>query len=123
MCDLTASEKSVVTCEQVKGKSTLEIFEIIGRYRKSVKKIVTAPTKTLKRADKGQPMAVSQRSQREAVKKPSFATGELFKSFGVTTMSRTTRCPFLKKKTTEYQQQSGFCGLRKMKPLPPNYTQ
>ncbi|XP_029641898.1 uncharacterized protein LOC115216572 [Octopus sinensis] len=98
--DLTASEKSVITSELAKDKSTLEIFKIIGRYHQTVKYIITAPTKILKRVDEGQSRAVSQRSllrfKREAVKNPGLTSREQFKHVGVKTASRTTRCHLLK---------------------------
>ena len=37
LCDLTASEKFVITSELVKGKSTLEISKIIRRYQQTKK--------------------------------------------------------------------------------------
>ena len=42
---MTASEKSIITSELGKGKSTFEISKIIGRYRQNVKMSVLAPTK------------------------------------------------------------------------------
>ena len=38
-CDLTTSEKSLITFELAKGKSTLEISKIIGRYQETGEKI------------------------------------------------------------------------------------
>ena len=43
-CDLTTSEKDI-TSEFSKGKSTLEISKIIGRYHHTVKRFVAAPYK------------------------------------------------------------------------------
>ena len=51
---LSASEKSAITSELAKGKSTLEISKNIGRYHQTVKNFVKHPTKVRKRADKGQ---------------------------------------------------------------------
>ncbi|CAI9721771.1 Hypothetical predicted protein [Octopus vulgaris] len=50
-CDLSASEKCVITSQLVKGKSTLDISKIKRRYHQTVKTIDTAPTKIRKRHD------------------------------------------------------------------------
>ncbi|CAI9716632.1 Hypothetical predicted protein [Octopus vulgaris] len=52
-CDLTASEKSVITSELARGHPTLEISKTIGRYHQTVKTNVIVSTKIRKRADKG----------------------------------------------------------------------
>ena len=49
-CDLTPSEKDIITSELSKGKS---ILEDIGRYHQTVKRFVAAPRKVCKRADNG----------------------------------------------------------------------
>ncbi|CAI9727152.1 Hypothetical predicted protein [Octopus vulgaris] len=39
-CDLTASEKSRITSEFSKGKSTLEISKVVERYHETEKKLL-----------------------------------------------------------------------------------
>ena len=51
-CDLTPSEKDVIPSELFKGKSTLEISKIIGRYHHTVERFVAAPMKLRKRANR-----------------------------------------------------------------------
>ena len=58
-CDLIDSEKSVITSELEKGKSTLEISKIIGKYHQTMKNLVEVPMKVQKRADKGHSSFVS----------------------------------------------------------------
>ncbi len=58
-CDLTAFKKYFMISELAKGKSTLELFKIIGRHYQTVKKIVAVPTKLRNRADKGHSRVVS----------------------------------------------------------------
>jgi len=100
-CDLTPSEKDIITSELSKGKSTLEISKIIGRYHQTVKRFVAAPTKVRKRADKGHSRVVSRHSlsrmKREAVNNPGLTSGALFRSIGEATVPRSTRCRLLKK--------------------------
>lgn len=54
ICDLTASQESTIASELAKSKSTLEIYEIIGRYQQTMKTSVTIPMKKRNRADRGQ---------------------------------------------------------------------
>lgn len=93
-CDLTASEKSVIISELAKGKSTLEISKMIGRYHQTAKRFIAAPTKVCKRTDKGHSRVVSQcslsQSKREAVNNPGLTSGELFRCIGKRSVSRTT---------------------------------
>ena len=48
-CDLTASEKSVITSELTKDKLTVEISKIIGKYHQTMTKFVAAPKRYVKK--------------------------------------------------------------------------
>ena len=51
ICNLISSETDIIISDLSKGKSTLEISKIIGRYPQTVKRFVAAPTKVRKRVD------------------------------------------------------------------------
>ena len=100
-CALTPSGKDIITSELSKGKSTLEISKIIGRYHQTVKRFVAAPTKVRKKADKGHSRVISRRPlKREAVNNPGLTSGALFRSTGEATVSRNTCYHLLKKVRT-----------------------
>ena len=103
-CDLTASVKSVITSELAKDRLILGISKIIGRYHPKGEKIVTAPTKARKRADKGHRRVIFQcflsRIKREAGNKPGLTSGELLRCTGDITMSRTIQHRLMKKVRT-----------------------
>lgn len=62
-CDLAALETFIISSEFAEGKSTSEVFKIIGRYQQTVKSFVTTPMKMRKRAGKGQSNVIFQRAQ------------------------------------------------------------
>ena len=98
---LRDSEKGIITAELAKGKTTLEIAKMIGRYHQTVKNFARDPTKVRQRADKGQSRDVSRRSmlriKREAVKNHGLSSGKLFEHVRLRNVSKSTRCRRLKK--------------------------
>ena len=100
-CSLRDSEKGIITAELAKGKTTLEIAKMIGRYHQTVKNFARDPTKVPQRADKGQSRDVSRRSmlriKREAVKNPGLSRGKRFERVRLTNVSKSIRCRRLKK--------------------------
>ena len=99
-CGLTNVEKSTITIELGKGKSTLEIAKILGRYHQTVKNYAKDPSKVRTRSDKGKNRIVSRRSmmriKREATKNPGLCSKELFDRVGLGNVSKTTRCRTLR---------------------------
>ena len=97
---LTDVEKSTITIELGKGKSTLEIAKSLGRYHQTVKNYVNDPSKVRTRSDKGKNRIVSRRSmmriKREATKNPGLCSKELFDCVRLGNVSKTTRCRTLR---------------------------
>ena len=97
---LTDVEKSTITIELDKVKSTLEIAKSLGRYHQTVKNYVNDPSKVRTRSDKGKNRIVSRRSmmriKREATKNPGLCSKELFDRVRLGNVSKTTRCRTLR---------------------------
>ena len=97
---LSNSENATLTSELAKGKCTLEISKMIGRYHQTVKNFVKNPAKARKRANKGKSSVVLRRSllqiKPEVTKHPVMTSREILNQAGLKDVSKSTRCRRLK---------------------------